>query len=116
MVLVPSGGSEEDGPFRGSEEDGVSEDLSEAPGPTTVTPDLIKQLGTSFMAIRHLIAAAEVGVFEALLTARSTWMPWRPGSPYPGGPPGSALTPWRRSAFWSETGPCTGTALWPTRS
>ena len=44
----------------------MSEDLSEAPGPTTVTPDLIKQLGTSFMATRHLIAAAEVGVFEAL--------------------------------------------------
>src|SRR5438105_11287981 len=66
MVLVPSGGSEEDGPFRGSEEDGVSGDLSEAPGPTIVTPNLIKQLGTSFMATRHLIAAAEVGVFEAL--------------------------------------------------
>jgi O-methyltransferase domain/Dimerisation domain len=44
----------------------VSEDLSEAPGRTAVTPELIMQLGTSFMVTRHLIAASEVGVFEAL--------------------------------------------------
>jgi hypothetical protein len=44
----------------------MSEDLPEAPEPTGVTPELIMQLGTSFMATRHLIAAAEVGVFEAL--------------------------------------------------
>ena len=44
----------------------MSEDLPEAPEPTGMTPELIMQLGTSFMATRHLIAAAEVGVFEAL--------------------------------------------------
>jgi O-methyltransferase domain/Dimerisation domain len=44
----------------------MSEDLPEAPEPTGMTPDLIMQLGTSFMVTRHLIAAAEVGVFEAL--------------------------------------------------
>ena len=47
----------------------MGEDLSEAPGPTAVTPELIMQLGTSFMATRHLIAASEVGVFEALADA-----------------------------------------------
>jgi Dimerisation domain len=31
-----------------------------------VTPELIMKLGTSFMATRHLIAAADVGAFEAL--------------------------------------------------
>jgi Dimerisation domain len=30
------------------------------------TPELIMQLGTSYMAARYLIAAVEVGVFEAL--------------------------------------------------
>jgi SAM-dependent methyltransferase len=44
----------------------MTEDLSEAPAQTGVTPELIMQLGTSFMATRHLIAAVEVGVFEAL--------------------------------------------------
>jgi hypothetical protein len=44
----------------------MSEDLPEAPAPAGVTPELIMQLGTSFMAARHLIAAADVGVFEAL--------------------------------------------------
>ena len=44
----------------------MSEDLPEAPEPTGMTPELIMQLGTSFMVTRHLIAAAEVGVFEAL--------------------------------------------------
>lgn len=44
----------------------MSEDLPEAPAPAGETPELIMQLGTSFMAARHVIAAAEVGVFEAL--------------------------------------------------
>ena len=44
----------------------MGEDLPEASAPTGVTPELIMRLGTSFMATRHLIAAAEVGVFEAL--------------------------------------------------
>jgi SAM-dependent methyltransferase len=44
----------------------MSEDLPEAPAPAGVTPELIMQLGTSFMAARHLIAASDVGVFEAL--------------------------------------------------
>jgi SAM-dependent methyltransferase len=44
----------------------MTEDLPEAPAQTGVTPELIMQLGTSFMATRHLIAAVEVGVFEAL--------------------------------------------------
>jgi len=44
----------------------MSEDLPEAPEPNGMTPELIMQLGTSFMVTRHLIAAAEVGVFEAL--------------------------------------------------
>jgi hypothetical protein len=44
----------------------MSEDLPGAAAPPGVTPELIMQLGTSFMATRHLIAAAEVGVFEAL--------------------------------------------------
>jgi SAM-dependent methyltransferase len=44
----------------------MSGDVPEAPAPTGVPADLVMQLGTSFMASRHLIAAAEVGVFEAL--------------------------------------------------
>lgn len=44
----------------------MSGEVPEAPASTGVTPDLIMQLGTSFMASRHLIAAADVGVFEAL--------------------------------------------------
>jgi hypothetical protein len=44
----------------------MSEDRPEAPAPAGVTPELIMQLGTSFMATRHLIAASDVGVFEAL--------------------------------------------------
>jgi hypothetical protein len=44
----------------------MSEDLPEAAAPTALTPELIFGLGTSFMATRHLIAAVEVGVFEAL--------------------------------------------------
>lgn len=44
----------------------MSEDPPAAPTPAGVTPELIMQLGTSFMATRHLIAAADVGVFEAL--------------------------------------------------
>ena len=44
----------------------MSKDLPEAPEPNGMTPELIMQLGTSFMVTRHLIAAAEVGVFEAL--------------------------------------------------
>jgi hypothetical protein len=34
-----------------------------------LTPDLIVQLATSFMAIRYLITAVEVGVFGALSDA-----------------------------------------------
>ncbi len=44
----------------------MSEDRLEAPAPAGVTPELIMQLGTSFMAARYLIAASDVGVFEAL--------------------------------------------------
>jgi SAM-dependent methyltransferase len=44
----------------------MSEDLPGAAMPTRVNPERIMQLGISFMATRHLIAAAEVGVFEAL--------------------------------------------------
>jgi len=44
----------------------MTEDLPEAPAQTAVTPDLIMQLATSFMATRYLIAAVEVGMFEAL--------------------------------------------------
>jgi hypothetical protein len=44
----------------------MSEDRPEAPAPAGVTPELIMQLGTSFMATRHLIAASDIGVFEAL--------------------------------------------------
>ena len=44
----------------------MTEDLQEAPAQAGVSPELIMQLGTSFMATRHLITAAEVGVFQAL--------------------------------------------------
>jgi hypothetical protein len=44
----------------------MAEDLPEAPAQTGVTPDLILQLATSFMATKYLIAAVEVGMFEAL--------------------------------------------------
>jgi hypothetical protein len=44
----------------------MTEDLPEAPAQTGVTPDLILQLATSFMATKYLIAAVEVGMFEAL--------------------------------------------------
>jgi hypothetical protein len=44
----------------------MTEDLREAPAQTGVTPDLILQLATSFMATKYLIAAVEVGMFEAL--------------------------------------------------
>jgi len=44
----------------------MTEDLPEAPAQTGATPELIMRLGTSFMATKHLIAAVEVGVFEAL--------------------------------------------------
>ena len=44
----------------------MSEDRPEAPASAGVTPELIMQLGTSFMATKHLIAASDVGVFEAL--------------------------------------------------
>jgi O-methyltransferase domain/Dimerisation domain len=44
----------------------MTEDLPEAPAQTGVTPDLILQLATSFMSTRYLIAAIEVGMFEAL--------------------------------------------------
>jgi SAM-dependent methyltransferase len=44
----------------------MSEDLPEAPAQTGATPDLILQLATSFMVTRYLIAAVEVGMFEAL--------------------------------------------------
>ena len=40
----------------------MTEDLPDAPAP----PELILQLGTSFMATRYLIAAVEVGMFGAL--------------------------------------------------
>lgn len=44
----------------------MAEDLPGAPVQSRVTPELIAQLATSFMATRHLIAAVEVGLFEAL--------------------------------------------------
>lgn len=44
----------------------MTEDLSEVPAQPRVTPELIMQLSTSYMATRYLIAAVEVGVFEAL--------------------------------------------------
>jgi hypothetical protein len=45
---------------------GMTEELPEAPARPALTPDLIVQLATSFMAIRYLITAVEVGVFGAL--------------------------------------------------
>ena len=44
----------------------MTEDLPERAAQPGLTPDLILQLATSFMATRYLIAAVEVGVFEAL--------------------------------------------------
>jgi hypothetical protein len=44
----------------------MTEDLPQAPGQAGATPDLILRLATSFMATRYLIAAVEVGMFEAL--------------------------------------------------
>jgi SAM-dependent methyltransferase len=44
----------------------MTEELPEAPVQPALTPDLIMMLATSFMATRYLIAAVEVGVFEAL--------------------------------------------------
>jgi hypothetical protein len=44
----------------------MTEDLPGPPAQPGLTPDLILQLATSFMATRYLIAAVEVGVFEAL--------------------------------------------------
>jgi len=44
----------------------MTEDLPEEPAQTGLTPELILQLATSFMATRYLIAAVEVGMFEAL--------------------------------------------------
>jgi SAM-dependent methyltransferase len=44
----------------------MTEELPEAPSQPALTPDLIMQLATSFMATRYLITAVEVGVFEAL--------------------------------------------------
>jgi O-methyltransferase domain/Dimerisation domain len=44
----------------------MTEDLPESPAQPGLSPDLVVQLATSFMATRYLIAAAEVGVFEAL--------------------------------------------------
>ena len=44
----------------------MTEDLPGAPAQTGATPELIMRLGTSLMATKHLIAAVEVGVFEAL--------------------------------------------------
>ncbi len=44
----------------------MTKDLPEAPAQTGATPELIMRLGTSFMATKHLIAAVEVGLFEAL--------------------------------------------------
>ena len=41
-------------------------DPPEPPAQPGLTPDLILQLATSFMATRYMIAAVEVGVFEAL--------------------------------------------------
>jgi SAM-dependent methyltransferase len=44
----------------------MREDLPEPSTRPQLTPDLILQLATSFMATRYLIAAVQVGVFEAL--------------------------------------------------
>jgi hypothetical protein len=54
-------------PFRPDRRGGLkmTEGLPEAPAQTGVPPDLILQLATSFMATKYLIAAVEVGMFEA---------------------------------------------------
>ena len=44
----------------------MTEDQPEAPAQPGLTPDLILRLATSFMATRYLMAAVEVGMFEAL--------------------------------------------------
>jgi hypothetical protein len=44
----------------------MTEDPPEVPAQTGLTPELILQLATSFMATRYLVAAVEVGMFEAL--------------------------------------------------
>jgi hypothetical protein len=44
----------------------MTENLADAAARPRATPELIMQLGTSYMATRHLIAAVEVGLFEAL--------------------------------------------------
>ena len=44
----------------------MTEDLPEPAAQPGPIPDLILQLATSFMATRYLIAAVEVGMFEAL--------------------------------------------------
>ena len=104
------------GPVRyltGPGEDRGGEDLSEASGLTAVTPGLIMRLGSSFIATRPLLAASEVGVFEALadgaldldaLAARIA-VPRRTARIC-----SDAMVAW---ACWNETGLCTGTVLWP---
>jgi SAM-dependent methyltransferase len=44
----------------------MTEDIPGAPAQPGLTPDLILRLATSFMATRYLMAAVEVGMFEAL--------------------------------------------------
>jgi hypothetical protein len=44
----------------------MTENLPDVAARPEATPDVITQLGTSYMAARYLIAAVEVGVFEAL--------------------------------------------------
>jgi hypothetical protein len=44
----------------------VSEHPREERSPSEPSPELIMRLGTSFMATKHLIAASEAGIFEAL--------------------------------------------------
>jgi len=44
----------------------MTRNLDEASSVSAVSPELVVRLGTSFMATRHLIAASNVGIFQAL--------------------------------------------------
>src|SRR5262249_30383827 len=86
------------------------------PTESAVTPDQIFQLAQGFMASKHLFAASELGLFEALgegptdlagLAARTGLTPRRHAS---------APTPWSRSGSWSDTVTVMRTHQWPRRS
>ena len=87
-----------------------SADRAAAARSTYDTPEPILTVAAGFMAAKHLFAASELGLFEALADAPATLeaSPVAPGSPR--GPRGSAPTPWWRSACSNATATPTGTS------